>query len=926
MGEFACFGVFVAIAAAAAFIMSIVALNKISAIEEKLQRLQRMEFKAPPRPAEPPKVYQSPSPLPIIEPKVVANEEKTPPLVLWPKIQMPESAPETPLVPAEPAIASSSISDKAAEIAEQMKKEVAAQRLSLELFLGTRGLAIAGCIAVLVGVIVGFKYLYEMKLITPQWQMIIVAGGGIVALAIGQFTRRRGYDIVATALAALGFAMLYAADFAAFGYYHLIGTNLAFGLGIVITAAGMLYAVRLNEIIVAFISLLGGFLSPVLLSTGENRPNTLFGYITILIGGAMACAAVRKWRSVSRLSFVGMIILYAGWFNEWYTPAMYGESIPDQLPVAITWLCVFAAIYLVMPVLYELLKREVAHKGDVLLIVTNAFFCYIYLHQILFSHYRPYLALAAICLGAAHLVMMAVVHKRCPHDKALKLALLVLGLFFVTIAIPLYLKMYAVALAWAGEGMVLTLIGLRYRSRIVQLASFAALTLAIFAVAKHFPLHRDEFTFIFNNAFGSWCFVAAAYYIAHLFYRSEKENTLMFPAALLAQIMFVVSLGLFLIAACMEWHDYTIQNLVIPSHTLFTKGLLVILATFMILYLLPRLKPQGMLPYAVSCFVAIITFVATLVSISDFYKGSFTFILNSSFGSVVFVAAAFYIAHLMHRHKKIRLDADESGYFAQILFSMSLIILMAAPTMEWYGHTRYNLIPTIGILYTKWFIKGMVLICSTFVVLFLLPRFRPKGTLSTMLATILAFITAIGTLTVFPEFYAGQFALFANAPFVIGLAPLAASAIAAMLLYRGRASLPFAKPLVYGYGLGIIFFLWMLLTEEIYLYWNYPGHSALVAGIDKGQMWISILWAVYAAAVISVGLWRKLVTLRYIGLCLFTIVILKVFIYDMSTLEKIYRIAGFIVLGLVLIGVSYLYQYLRKTGFFEKSPSTPNGT
>ena len=45
-----------------------------------------------------------------------------------------------------------------------------------------------------------------------------------------------------------------------------------------------------------------------------------------------------------------------------------------------------------------------------------------------------------------------------------------------------------------------------------------------------------------------------------------------------------------------------------------------------------------------------------------------------------------------------------------------------------------------------------------------------------------------------------------------------------------------------------------------------------------------------------------------------------------NTLEKIYRIAGFIVLGLVLIGVSYLYQYLRKTGFFDKSASLPNKT
>lgn len=762
MAGFACIGVFLALAGVAAFIMAAIALTKISSLEEQLRRLG-------------PKEPVSPSPP-----------------VLWPKIPPPAPSAET--RPVEPAIVLPSVAAPTADVAEQMKNQVAARRLSLELFLGTYGLAIAGSIAVLVGVIIGLKYLYDMKLITPQWRTIIVAGSGLVALAIGQFTRRRGYDITATALAALGFAMLYAADFAAFGLYHIIGTKLAFGLAIAITAAGMLYAVRLNEIIVAFISLLGGFLSPVLLSTGENRPNTLFGYITILIGGAMACAAVRKWRSVSRLSFVGMALLYIGWFHEWYKPAMYGDAIPDQLPVAIVWLCVFAAIYLIMPVLYELLKREAAHKGDVLLIAANAFFCYVYLHQILFSHHRPYLALAVVCLGAAHLVLMGIVHNRCPHDTALKSALLVLGLFFVSIAIPLYLKMYAAALAWSGEGMVLTLIAIRYRSGIVQLASFAAFALAIASVAKHAPLHHGEFTLILNNAFGSWCFVAAALYIAHLLYRCTTS---------------------------------------------------------------------------------------------------------------------------------LKVAADDAAYLPQAMFCMSLTVLFAAAMMEWYGHTEYNL---ISIAHEKWFAKGAVIICSAFVVLFLLPVFRPKGTLPVVAATALVVGVSVATLAMFPDFYEGKFTIFANAPFAVGLAPLVALTIGAVLLYRSGAFVPAVQQAARGYGLAIVVFLWLLLTEEMYLYWNYPGRVSFRAGIDLGQMWISIMWAIYAAAVIGVGLWRKIITLRYIGLCFFTIVLIKVFVFDMSTLEKVYRIAGFIVLGLVLIGVSYLYQYLRKTGFFEKTSSTPNGT
>jgi uncharacterized membrane protein len=448
--------------------------------------------------------------------------------------------------------------------------------------------------------------------------------------------------------------------------------------------------------------------------------------------------------------------------------------------------------------------------------------------------------------------------------------------------------------------------------------AIAALGVTLVSISD---FYNGPVTLVFNSSFGAVAFVAAMYCVAHLFYRYHKEETLPFNAQIFAQIFYCTWLAVLLLAACMDWRGNTTYNFTIPNHAMFLKGLVVLLAAFMVFYLIPRVRPQGMLAYVASSILATAAFAVTLASISDFYKGPFTFIFNSSFGSVVFVAVAFYVAHLLHRHKEIRLRSDETGYFAQILFSMSLIILMTAAIMDWYGHTRYNLIPTTDALYTKWFIKGMVIIGATFVTLFLLPVFRPKGTLPATLATLLAIITSIGTLTVFSDFYASQFTLFANAPFVIGLAPMAALAIAAILLYQDRASLEYAKYVACAYGLGIVFFLWMLLTEEIYLYWNYPGHSAFVAGIDKGQMWISIMWAMYAAAVISVGLWRKLVTLRYIGLCLFTIVILKVFIYDMSTLEKIYRIAGFIVLGLVLIGVSYLYQYLRKTGFFEKSSS-----
>ena len=77
------------------------------------------------------------------------------------------------------------------------------------------------------------------------------------------------------------------------------------------------------------------------------------------------------------------------------------------------------------------------------------------------------------------------------------------------------------------------------------------------------------------------------------------------------------------------------------------------------------------------------------------------------------------------------------------------------------------------------------------------------------------------------------------------------------------------------------------------------------------DMYISVMWAVYAAILMMVGFWRKAALLRYISLGLFGLLLAKVFILDMSTVRSVYRIAAFFATGVTLVGVSYLYQCLK---------------
>jgi uncharacterized membrane protein len=78
------------------------------------------------------------------------------------------------------------------------------------------------------------------------------------------------------------------------------------------------------------------------------------------------------------------------------------------------------------------------------------------------------------------------------------------------------------------------------------------------------------------------------------------------------------------------------------------------------------------------------------------------------------------------------------------------------------------------------------------------------------------------------------------------------------------------------------------------------------------QLSLSVIWTVYAGGMLMIGIWRRSRMLRVMALVLLGATIVKVFLIDLSSLEKLYRIISFIVLGVILLAVSFLYQRLRQ--------------
>jgi uncharacterized membrane protein len=94
-------------------------------------------------------------------------------------------------------------------------------------------------------------------------------------------------------------------------------------------------------------------------------------------------------------------------------------------------------------------------------------------------------------------------------------------------------------------------------------------------------------------------------------------------------------------------------------------------------------------------------------------------------------------------------------------------------------------------------------------------------------------------------------------------------------------------------------------------YWSLRGYQSADARFAS-SLALSAIWTVLASAFIGVGLVRGFAPLRYLAMALFGLTVLKVFLVDLSSLGGIYRILGFIGVGLVLLAVSFLYQRGRR--------------
>jgi uncharacterized membrane protein len=118
----------------------------------------------------------------------------------------------------------------------------------------------------------------------------------------------------------------------------------------------------------------------------------------------------------------------------------------------------------------------------------------------------------------------------------------------------------------------------------------------------------------------------------------------------------------------------------------------------------------------------------------------------------------------------------------------------------------------------------------------------------------------------------------------------------------------------------------VMITTDANAYWDLRGETSPDATFAR-ELSVSVIWALYAGVLITIGFRRRYAPIRYLAIALLALTIGKVFLVDLSGLEGIYRVLGLVILGAVLLLVSFLYQRVtRAEPNPDAEPLTPPGS
>ncbi|MCY2992638.1 MAG: DUF2339 domain-containing protein [Planctomycetota bacterium] len=332
--------------------------------------------------------------------------------------------------------------------------------VSMEFAVASTWLLRLGIVILVMAVGFFLSYSIEHDYIGPLGRVGIAILAGIAMLAIGIQLLGKKYHLLGQGLIGGGIAALYLGVFAAFARYHLIEMELAFALMAGITVCAGILAVRVNSQLVAILGILGGYGTPVMLSTGVVNFVGLFSYTLLLGVGVLGISYKKNWRLLNYLSFLCTYVLFFGAMKK-YEVANFWEVLP--------FLTAFFVLFSTMVFLFQLINRTKSTLLEPIGLLINAAI-YFGVSYNLVSQAFDYRWVAAVSLALAAFYVAHVWYclVRRVLDRELLFCFVGLAAFFLAVTVPLVLSPEWITVSWAIQAFVMLWIAGKLKSEFLR--------------------------------------------------------------------------------------------------------------------------------------------------------------------------------------------------------------------------------------------------------------------------------------------------------------------------------------------------------------------------------------------------------------------------------------------------------------------------
>ena len=853
--------------AVVSFVMALVALNRTAKLQtanfklgQEIERLKAMRLAPQPE-----------APAAIAEPEPAAIPEE---LAVQPDAPAAQPAAAAP----QPASAPRPVRD-------------------MEQALAGRWFVWIGGVAIAIGGLLFVKYAYDNGLIPPVLQVILGLVAGFALVGLGDVVRRRSPpaegatpNYVPAALSAAGLAVLFAAIYAAYALYQILDPTAAF-LGLAAVGLGALALSRWQGPLIAALGLVGSYVTPALITSPDPAAWSFFPYLLIILVSSLLVLRNRAWWWLGHAAIAGTLLWSALWLIG---PFEAG----DVWPVGLSAL-VLALAALLVPEGLATLRDEPAP-----------------------APLRPALVVGTVGLAAATAVLVGVV-LRSGHAGA-ALLLLAAGLAI------------AVVFAWRKQALVL----LAPAAAVVMLAVLGSWREAAF----HAWTLDEQGAWSWSSSIGpeaqrylNWMLGAGAAFtlagVAGVLRRPEARiwgglaagAAVLFPWGAWARVDFMLSGGtwallaaataLLLLLATLRWSRR-------PSADGLGAGLLGLGAAALLVFALDRLldgvwftlaiatlalafaglsgalKPRLMGPVtaALASLATLRLFVSRELWSEDrgLPWGEHWVIYGYGLPALMFYAGSKLLRRNGHERSAVALEGISLGLMIS-LASLEIRVLigggityedprfleMAAHILTWAG-------AAYGLMHRQRLFSSFIALWGARILL----AMAAAGAVGLSLLALNPVVTR--------EPVPGG--LFFNALLLAYLAPVPLiMLIARRLDVIGWAKL---KPAAHGLALVLLFAYLTLQTKRVF-----QGMLMTPWSQSLGETYAySAVWLAFALALFVAGIRLASQPVRLAGLGVLALVVLKVFIGDMSNLEGLLRIASFVGLGFCLVGIGWLYQ------------------